>query len=117
MDSEHPTAEQTYDPALLDTLSCEIGARPTAAPHFGDVAPALRGVTHAEGALLVDFDARVADTLAAVVEAERVCCADLGWFVERPRATAPDGQPLVRLRIEGTPDQLAALAAAFSPES
>ena len=117
MEAERPTVEQTYDPALLDALSCEIGARPAAAPHFGDVAPALRGVTHADGALLVDFDAQVADTLAAIVEAERLCCPDLGWHLERPSASAQAGQPLIRLRIEGTPDQLEALAAAFAPDA
>jgi hypothetical protein len=109
-------AEPAYDAALLETLSCEIGARPAAAPHFGDVAPALRGLTRGEGALLVDFDAAVSDTVAQIVEAERLCCPDLGWRLERPTASTPDGQPLVRLRIEGTQDQLAALAAMFAPE-
>ena len=101
------------DPELLEALSCEIGARPAAAPHFGDVAPALRGVKREVGALLVDYDARVADTLAAVVDAERLCCAELGWFVERPDPTTEVTQAVVRLRVEGTQEQLDALAAAF----
>lgn len=113
MERQRTSSEPSYDPALLDTLSCEIGARPTAAPHFGDVAPALRGVKREEGALLVDYDAQVADTLAAVVEAERLCCPDLGWSVERPAGTAGEAGTLVRLRIEGTADQLDALDAAF----
>ena len=118
MDAE-PTAATaagpTYDPALLETLSCEIGARPAAAPHFGNVAPALRGVTRAEGALLIDFDARVADTLAAVVEAERLCCPELGWHLERPGT--PGADLVVRLRVEGTQQQLDALSAAFASEA
>src|SRR5688572_17742551 len=106
MEPESTAADRTYNAELLDALSCEIGARPDAAPHFGDVAPALRGVTRAEGALLVDYDAAVTDTLAAVVEAERLCCAELGWHLEHPAASATASQPLIRLRIEGTQDQL-----------
>ena len=117
MDAEPAAAGPTYDPALLETLSCEIGARPAAAPHFGDVAPALRGVTRDDGALHVDFDAAVAGTLAQVVEAERLCCPDLGWHLEHPITSAPGDQPVVRLRIEGTQDQLDALAGMFAPES
>ena len=113
--SESRIAEPTYDPALLETLSCEIGARPAAAPHFGDIAPALRGVSRTEGALLADFDVQVADTLAAIVDAERQCCPDLGWFLEKPASTG--ATDYVRLRIEGTPDQLDALAAMFTPSS
>ena len=114
MERQPTSSEPSYDPALLNTLSCEIGVRPAAAPHFGDVAPALRGVKREDGALLVDYDAKVADTLAAVVEAERLCCAELGWSVERPARTGGDAGTLVRLRVEGTADQLDALTAAFA---
>lgn len=117
METERAAAQPKYDAELLETLSCEIGARPAAAPHFGDVAPALCGVTRAAGALLVDFDAAVLDTLAQVVDAERLCCPDLGWHLERPAASAPGAGPVVRLRIEGTAEQLEALEAAFAPDA
>ena len=109
------TMDRSPDQTLIEALSCEIGVRPVAAPHLGDVTPALRGVRREPGTLLVDFDASIADTLTAVVEAERLCCAELGWFVERPSSAAEGDLKFVRLRVEGTQEQLDALLAAFAP--
>ncbi|HEU5318984.1 MAG TPA: hypothetical protein VFX49_22935 [Chloroflexota bacterium] len=106
MSAETP---RDYDPQLLDTLACDISARPRGAPHFDDVLPALRAMRREPGALVADFDPAFADTLTLVVDAERQCCAELGWHLK-----PADG--VIRLRIEGSPDQLDAIATLF-PES
>src|SRR5215207_8511704 len=72
-----------YPPELLDTLACEIGARPAAAPHFDDVARWIREVRRVPGALLVDYDRAAAQTLEQVVNAERLCRPGIGWEIEQ----------------------------------
>jgi hypothetical protein len=100
-----------YDPALLDAMSCRIGVRPAGAPHFEDVAAALRTVRRDAGALIADYDRSAADALEAVVAAEKVCCAGIGWHFERHGA--PHGA--ARLRVEAGPGQLDALELLLRP--
>ena len=91
----------------LDTLSCEIALRPRGAPSLLEVVPAIRASRREPGALVVEFDGAAADTLAAAVEAERLCCAGIGWELER--------EPL-RLRIVAAPAQLDVFAAFLAPQ-
>ena len=105
-----------YDPETLATLACDLDARPQDAPHFREVAAAVRAVRRTAGALVVDFAPEAGDALAAIVAAERACCAALGWHLERVAAvTAGAAGAVVRLRVEATPAQLDALATAFGP--
>jgi hypothetical protein len=105
---------------VLDVLGCEIGARPKGAPSFDDVAGAVRGVRREAGALVVDYDPSAAEKLEAVVEAERLCCADIGWHLERvtpAEGGPPEGGPagVVRLRIEASPARLDVLGLMIEP--
>jgi hypothetical protein len=100
-----------YDPALIEMMACEIGIRPAGAPHFDDLAGALRSVRREGGTLVAEYDPAASEALAAVVAAERVCCASIGWHVER--AEEPHGA--VRLRMVAPADQLDALELLFRP--
>jgi hypothetical protein len=122
--TERAGAAGAYRPAVpkvlevlkvLDVLGCEIGARPKGAPTFDDVAGAVRAVRREPGALVVDYDPSAAERLEAVVEAERLCCAGVGWHLERvaPAEGAPGG--VVRLRIEASPARLDALGLVIGP--
>jgi hypothetical protein len=88
----------SLDEADLDTLSCEIAKRPTGAPSLEDIAPAIRAHRREGDALVVEFDGAAADTVAEVVAAERLCCAEIGWDLQR--------DPALQLRIRATPAQL-----------
>ena len=95
---------------LLERLSCDLAARPVGAPGFLDLAPALvrrRRPT----VLIVEFAPQAAETLAAVVEAERRCCASIDWRIE------PPGTPgdTVKLRVQASPAQLDGIEELFSP--
>jgi hypothetical protein len=96
--------ERMSSEELRDTLACEIGLRPAGAPTFGDVADAVRGVCREKGVLVVDFDPAASAAVTALVEAERRCCAGIGWDLS--------GSP-PRLRITATPNQLDALVVLF----
>ena len=103
-----------YAAETLTTLACDLGARPQEAPHFGAVAGAVRAVRREPGALVVDYAPEAGDTLAAIVDAERACCAELGWHLEPvPVGAAGAAGAVIRLRVEATPAQLDALAPAF----
>ncbi len=83
---------------VLEILACEIGARPAGAPSPMDLVPFARAL-HREGAqLFITFDPAAAATVAAFAEAERRCCAGIGWEVEQGAETG--------LRITATPAQL-----------
>jgi|SRR6266508_3454444 len=86
---------------IIEVLDCDIEARPMAAPGVDRLITYVQGVSREPGALLVDFEERVADTLEAFVEAERVCCAGIGWQIERG--------PGLRLRISAEDAQLTAI--------
>ncbi len=105
--------DQPYGEDLLATLACDIGARPVEAPHLADVAAATRAVRREETTLLVDYDPAIAERVAAVVAAERLCCAVIGWHLDGPvsDASTAAGAPAhaLRLRIEASPAQLDAI--------
>ena len=86
---------------FLEVLDCEIGVRPKVAPGIGELLLLARRVTRPVGALLVDFDPAADETLASFVEAERLCCAGIGWEIER--------EPTLRLRVKANEEQLAVL--------
>jgi len=87
---------------LLEVVGCEIGKRPADAPTLDDLGQHLLGVQRESDSITVRFAPEALVTLKAFVEAERQCCADIGWAVS-------DG-PDVALRIEAGPAQLEAFA-------
>jgi len=89
------TAERREE--IIELLGCDIGSRPLAAPGVGQLIPHVRGIARTSGALLIEFDQQSAQTLEVFVEAERLCCAGIGWDIVRGpglrlRITAADGQ-------------------------
>jgi hypothetical protein len=82
----------------LDVLACEIAKRPKDAPTDHEVFGAVRRMTRMGDTLELSFDPEAAPTVVAFAEAERLCCAGIGWDVE-------DGPETV-LRITATPAQL-----------
>lgn len=90
---------------IIELLDCDIGSRPGAAPGVEQLLPHVRDVVRTAGALVVELDLRSAQTLEAFVEAERVCCAGIGWEVE--------GRPGLRLRITASEAQLDAIESLF----
>jgi hypothetical protein len=86
---------------IIEILDCDLDVRPKAAPGIDALAPHVRGVTRTAQAILVEFDSQAAETLAAFVEAERLCCAGIGWDIERDAG--------LRLRINASEVQLAAI--------
>ena len=87
---------------LLEVVGCEIGKRPADAPTLDDLGRHLLGVQRQSDSITLRFTPEALATLKAFVEAERQCCADIGW-------TVSDG-PDVALRIEAGPAQLEAFA-------
>jgi len=98
------TTEQQPDP--LDVLVCNIGARPAGAPSFNDIMPAIRRVERAPGTLTIDVSPDAFEAVEGCVAAERLCCAGIGWALDR--------EPAPRLRITATPAQLDLLEQLFS---
>ncbi len=93
---------------LLAVAGCEIGKRPVQAPTLDDLAPQLLGVQRQSGSITVRFAPEALATLKAFAEAERQCCAGIGWTVSE----GPD----VALRIEAGPAQLEAFAVMIQAE-
>lgn len=88
---------EQYPRAVLGVMSCEIALRPAGAPHFADLAPALRDVRREGAELVVTYDDLAREQLAQVVAAERLCCAGIGWTLDEAGAT---------LRVSAAPEQL-----------
>ena len=86
---------------IIEVLHCDLNARPEAAPGIDALLPHVRRVSTSDGALLVDVDEQAARTLEAFVVAERLCCAGIGWEIERG--------PMLRLRITANEGQLEAI--------
>jgi hypothetical protein len=82
----------------LNVLVCEIDKRPKGAPSFFDLQPNIRTVRREVGSITVDFDPTVAAAVQQLVEAERLCCADIGWDLHQ--------SPSLTLTIRATPAQL-----------
>ncbi len=89
---------------LLDVVQCEIDRRPEA-PVIADLEPHVVGFTRQPEVLTISFAPEAREVLEAFVEAERQCCAGIGWMVS-------DG-PDVALRIEAGADALDALTMLF----
>jgi hypothetical protein len=98
----------------LEALACDLAARPGDAPHFGSVEHAVVGVRREADVLVVEYAASpgVAEALERIVEAERSCCASMGWRLERDERAGARGGAL-RLCIEGTPEQVEAARLLF----
>ena len=88
---------------LLEVVGCELGKRPAQAPTMDDLGPHLLGVRRESDAITVRFAPEALAPLKAFAEAERQCCAGIGW-------TVIEG-PEVALRIEASPAELDAFAA------
>ena len=86
---------------IIEVLDCDLGARPKASPGIDALLPLVRAARRTPDAVVVQFDERAASTLAAFVEAERLCCAGIGWEIE--------GDDGLRLRISATGEQLTAI--------
>jgi hypothetical protein len=86
---------------IIEVLDCDLDVRPKTAPGIGALAPHVRGVSRTPEAILIDFDPKAEQTLAAFVEAERLCCAGIGWDMEREAGLS--------LRIRASDGQLAAI--------
>ena len=92
-------AEQ--DHALIELLDCDLDIRPKAAPVIDQLLPRVRGTKRIAATLHVEFDPGAAETLEAFVAAERLCCAGIGWEIQR-------GPPLV-LRISANDAKIRAI--------
>ena len=66
----------------LAVLACDLGKRPRGAPGFPDLAPDLKAMRREGGALVAEYDAAAAGTLAELAAAERLCCAGIDWRVD-----------------------------------
>jgi len=82
----------------LAVLACELDKRPKEAPSFSDLEAAIREVRREGGSLVIGFDPAESERVAALVDAERQCCPDIGWELQC--------SPALRLRISATPAQL-----------
>ncbi len=94
---------------LLEVVGCELGKRPVQAPTMDDLGPHLLGVQRQSDSITVRFAPEALATLKAFVEAERQCCAGIGWSVS-------EGPEDVALRIEAGPAQLDAFATMLQTE-
>ena len=91
---------------IIGLLSCDIEARPGGAPKPSALAPHIRGVQRSPGAMTIAFAPEAFEDVEALAAAERVCCAGIGWDVQR--------DPVV-LTITASPAQLDAIARIFEP--
>src|SRR5947209_1185305 len=90
---------------LLETLACDLTVRPAGAPGIEVIARSVRGVRREAETVIIEFAPEAADAVAAFVDAERRCCADLTWNLAH--------DPAPRLIIGATPNQLDGLEALF----
>jgi len=94
---------------IIEVLDGDLNTRPEAAPGIDALLPHVRGVSTMPEALMVDFDERAAGTLEAFVAAERLCCAGIGWEIERGS--------VLRLRITANEVQLEAIKSLWNSKS
>ena len=95
MSNDTQPAAQTEMEDALEVLACDYQQRPRGAPSFVDLEPAIRRVTRHADALEVEFDPAAAEQVEALVAAERLCCATIGWELTRHPA------PHLRIREIG----------------
>jgi hypothetical protein len=86
---------------IIEILDCDLDSRPKAAPGIEALLPHVRSAARTTGAIVVEFDDNATSTLEAFVEAERLCCAGIGWEIERG--------DVMRLRISANEAQLTAI--------
>jgi hypothetical protein len=86
---------------IIEVLDCDFDARPKAAPGIDALLPHVRDAARERGAVIIEFDPGMDETLEAFVEAERLCCTGIGWEIERTGG--------LRLRISATDAQIAAI--------
>jgi hypothetical protein len=89
------TTERRHE--IIEVMDCDLDARPRAAPGVDALLPYVRSAALMPGVLVVEFDDRAAGILEAFVEAERLCCAGIGWEIDRTsglclRISATDAQ-------------------------
>ena len=83
----------------LDVLACEYDKRPKGAPSFFDLQPSIQAARREGDVLRIDFDPAAMLDVRQLVEAERLCCADIGWELQQ--------SPSLTLTIRASPAQLA----------
>ena len=86
---------------IIEILDCDLGVRPQAAPGIDAILPHVLRASRTPGALLVELDLQAERMLESFVEAERLCCAGIGWEIERDTA--------LRLRITAADTQIDAI--------
>ena len=86
---------------IIEILDCDFGVRPKAAPGIAELLPHVRSASREPGVLTVEFDEHAGIVLEAFVEAERLCCAGIGWQIERGTG--------LHLRITASVDQISAM--------
>ncbi len=91
---------------IIEVLDCEISARPAAGPGIDALLPHLQATRRTVGELTASFAPEALKSLEAFVEAERVCCAGIGWEIVR--------SPGLQLRISASPAQLDAIQSLWS---
>ena len=94
-------------PTVLETielLACDIESRPKNAPMPDALRPHLRGMERTAGAVTFMFAPEAADDVAAFAAAESICCAGIGWVVQREPVT---------LTITASPPELDAIQQIF----
>ena len=102
---ETPVAPVVADrDTTLDLLACNVDLRPPA-PGPDELAPFVTEVRRQPGTLEFAYRPEARPLFETFVQAERQCCAGLGWELL-------DG-PEPALRITGTPEQLDALHRLF----
>ena len=90
--------------ALIRRLSLDLTGLP---PTIEEIVGSVTSLHREADSLVVGFDPAAAETVQAVVEAERQCCSTISWQLEAEHGT--------RLRITALPLQLETLEAMFSP--
>ena len=89
---------------LIELIACDIQARPSDAPMPAALTPFVRGVARTADAVKISFAPESIADVEAFAAAERLCCAGIGWDVQR--------DPVV-LTITAPPEQLDAIVQIF----
>ena len=95
------------DEDLLGVLACDLLARPAGAPGPDDLRPWVTSVARERDRLIVEFDQRHREPVAAFVAAESQCCATLRWTLSET--------PAAIVTVEATGQQLDGLMGLFAP--
>jgi hypothetical protein len=83
---------------VLNVLACQYDKRPKGAPSFFDLQPSIQATRREGHVLRIDFDPAATLAVHQLVEAERLCCADIGWDLQQ--------SPSLTLTIRASPAQL-----------